>query len=118
MNNTPLSSILLVVFASFIGSFGGVFLKAGADRLERRWSSLLFNWRIAAGVLAFLVSSVFFVIALRNGELSVLYPIVSFGYVWTLLWSRLFFHERLTGNKILGLLLIMAGITMLGLGSR
>ena len=32
---TPLSSILLVLFASFVGSFGTVFLKAGADKLER-----------------------------------------------------------------------------------
>jgi len=30
------------------------------------------------------------------GELSVLYPMVALGYVWTLIWSRLFFAERIT----------------------
>ena len=31
--------------------------------------------------------------ALKHGELSVLYPMVSLGYVWTLFWSKLFFNE-------------------------
>ena len=34
---TPLSSIGLVLFASFIGSFGAVFLKSGATRLKGIW---------------------------------------------------------------------------------
>ena len=37
---TPLKSILLVLIASFIGSFGAVFLKAGAGRLHRE-----LDWR-------------------------------------------------------------------------
>jgi len=115
---TPLSSILLVMFASFIGSFGAVFLKSGAGRVVGNLQSLLFNWRLAVGVGAFLVSSYFFVLGLRNGELTVLYPMASLGYLWTLLWSRLVFHEPLTRNKFLGVGLILAGLVFLGLGSR
>jgi drug/metabolite transporter (DMT)-like permease len=58
------------------------------------------------------------VLGVRRGELSVLYPLVSLGYVWTMLWSRLFFGERLTRNKCAGLLLILAGIVCIGLGAR
>jgi hypothetical protein len=54
--NTPASSILLVLVASFIGSFGGVFLKAGAHRLDRkRLLSVLLNWRLGAGIASFLL---------------------------------------------------------------
>ena len=56
---TPTSSILLVMLASFIGSFGAVFLKSGATKLHMDWRTLAYNWRLAAGVVAFLVSSVF-----------------------------------------------------------
>jgi hypothetical protein len=51
---TPISSILLVLFSSFVGSFGAVFLKSGSSRLSRDWKSLFFNPRLAAGVCLFL----------------------------------------------------------------
>lgn len=106
-----------MLVASFIGSFGAVLLKSGAVRLHLRWDAVLFNWRLAAGICAFLLSSVFFVAGVRNGELSVLYPMVSLGYVWTLLWSRLFFGEPFTRNKFIGLAMILSGIVCLGFGT-
>ncbi len=114
---TPASSIGLVLIASFIGSFGAVFLKSGACRLHRQWHTVLLNWRLAAGVVAFLISSLFFVAGVKNGELSVLYPMVSLGYVWTMLWSKLFFGEPFTRGKFFGLAMILLGVTFLGLGS-
>lgn len=115
---TPVSSMLLVLLASFIGSFGAVFLKSGAERLHRQLKSLLFNWRLAAGVAFFLLSSFFFVLGIRRGELTVLYPMVALGYIWTLFWSRLFFGEPFSRNKFLGIGLILAGIILLNLGNK
>jgi drug/metabolite transporter (DMT)-like permease len=54
----------------------------------------------------------------RGGPLSVLYPLVSLGYVFTLLWSKLFFNEPLTRYKFAGLALILAGVFLVGLGSK
>jgi len=108
----------LVLTASLVGSFGAVFLKAGAGKLSQGLRYLIFNYRLAAGVALFLGSSYFYVLGVRRGELSVLYPMVSLGYVWTLLWSRLFFGESITRNKIIGLTLILLGITLVGLGAR
>lgn len=115
---TPLSSIAFVLSASFIGSFGAVFLKSGAGRLHRELHTLLLNWRLAAGVALYLLSFVFYYLGVREGELSVLYPMVSLGYLWTLLWSRLFFGEPFTQRKLTGLALILAGIVVLNLGGR
>jgi len=114
--NTPIKSIVLVLIASFFGSMGSVFLKAGASRLHRQLSSLIFNWRLGAGVFLFLVSSIFYVLGIREGELTILYPMVSLGYFFTLIWARLFFGEPFTRNKLVGLALIFAGIACLGLG--
>jgi multidrug transporter EmrE-like cation transporter len=107
-----------VFVGSFIGSFGAAFLKAGAGRLQGDLRSIYTNWRLMAGVAAYLFSAVFFVLGMRRGELSVLYPLVALGYFWTVLWSRLFFGEPFTREKFAGLGLILAGIAMLGLGSR
>ena len=116
MNKTPLSSILLVLFASLIGSFGAVFLKLGAAHLNRGFRYIV-NWQLAFGIALFLGSSVPFVMGIRHGELSVLYPMVSLGYVWTLFWSKLFFNEALTRYKFAGLGLILVGVFLVGLGS-
>ena len=114
--NTPLSSILLIFAAAFLGSFGSVFLKAGAGRLHRNPWTLILNWRLATGVGLFVLSSYFFVLGIRQGELTILYPMVSLGYVFTLFWARLFFGEPFTRNKFIGLGLILAGIVVLNLG--
>src|ERR1039457_107366 len=123
---TPVSHMLLVLLGAFIGSFGGVFLKSGAAQVREGLVYLFisrdppfFNWRLATGIAFFLVSSYFFVLGIRPpGELSVLYPMVSLGYIFTLLWSRIFFKEPLTRVKFFGLFLIVAGVVFVGLGSK
>lgn len=115
MNPVLLRSILLVFAASVVGSFGAVFLKKGAGRLDGKMTSFL-NSRLCLGVGLYLGSSVFYALGLRGGDLSVLYPMVSLGYVWTLLWARLFFHETFTPQKFLGLGLVLVGVIFVGIG--
>ena len=115
---TPLllHSMLLVLAASVIGSFGAVFLKFGAHRITRNPLSFL-NLPLALGVALYLGSSVFYFMGLRGAQLSILYPLVSLGYIWTLLWARLFFHESITRQKIMGLGLILFGVVLVGMGA-
>jgi drug/metabolite transporter (DMT)-like permease len=108
--------MLLVFTASLVGSFGAVFLKMGAASVTKSLFSF-FNLKLAFGVALFLGSSVFYAFGIRGGQLSVLYPMVSLGYIWTLLWSRLFFNEPFTRQKFLGLGLILLGVCFVGLGS-
>ena len=115
---TPVSSIALVLVASIIGSAGAVFLKSGAMNLHPNLSSIIFNWRLALGIITYLLSSVLFVKGMSNGELSVLFPMVSLGYICTLAWSRLFFHEVITRAKVIGIGLILAGIVCLSLANK
>jgi multidrug transporter EmrE-like cation transporter len=117
LSRTPISSILLVLLASLIGSFGAVFLKLGAAHLNRGFRYLL-NRDLVFGIILFLGSSVPFVMGVRHGELSVLYPMVSLGYIWTLFWSKLFFDEPITRAKLGALAMILAGIVCIGIGDR
>jgi drug/metabolite transporter (DMT)-like permease len=115
---TPVSSMVLVLVGSLIGSVGAIFLKSGAHEVSSDWKSIAFNWRLALGIGTYLASSVLFVKGMSNGELSVLFPLVSVGYVCTLAWSKLFFHETITKLKLAGVGLILVGIACLSLGSR
>jgi drug/metabolite transporter (DMT)-like permease len=115
---TPLllRSMLLVFSASLVGSFGAVFLKMGALRLNGNiWSFV--NSRLILGVGLYLASSVIYALGIRGGELSVLYPLVSLGYIFTLVWSKLFFNEPITRYKVAGLCLILVGVALVGVGA-
>lgn len=109
--------MLWVLLAGFVGSFGAAFLKAGALRLQVNLISVATNWRLAAGILAYLISSVFFVKGISGGELSVLYPLVAVGYGWTMVWSKLFFGESFSRVKFFGMGLVLVGLGLLGYGA-
>ncbi|MBV8570819.1 MAG: hypothetical protein JO319_09410 [Acidobacteriaceae bacterium] len=114
---TPLSSIILVLFGSFIGSFGAVFLKLGAEHMKGSLVRLLTNYWLGVGVILYLLSSVFYMMGVSQGQLTVLYPMVSLGYIWAIVWARLFFKEQFTIAKIAGLLMIIFGVALINLGN-
>lgn len=116
--STPVSAIAWVSVGAFIGSLGAVGLKAGSAHLELKLRPLLTNWKLALGIGGYLVSTLFYMTGISKGEISVLFPMVSVGYIWTMLWSKLFFGEALTRAKFVGLGLILAGCVLLGLGKR
>jgi multidrug transporter EmrE-like cation transporter len=115
---TPLllHSMLLVLAASVVGSFGAVFLKFGSARVTSNPLSFL-NLQLVLGVALYLGSSVFYSLGIRGGQLSILYPLVSLGYIWTLFWARLFFNESFTRQKFMGLGLILVGAVLVGMGA-
>ena len=94
-----------------------MFLKLGSAKVTNSIWSFINPLKLALGVSLFLGSSVFYGLGIRGGQPSVLYPMVSLGYIWTLLWSKLFFNEVLTRQKFMGLGLILLGVFFVGLGS-
>lgn len=117
MTGTPISSMLMVLGASVIGSFAAVCLKMGAAHLNHGLHRI-FNLQLALGIFLFLASSIPFLIAIKHGELSVLYPMVSFSYVLTLFWSKLFFNEPITAGKVGAIGVILCGLVCIGLGAQ
>ena len=115
---TPIvKSVLLVLIAGLVGSFGAVFLKLGSHKVVGHSPLSFVNRNLALGVSLYLASSVFYGFGIKGGQLSVLYPLVSLGSIWTMVWSRMFFKEAITREKLFGLGLILLGVTFVGLGS-
>jgi drug/metabolite transporter (DMT)-like permease len=69
---------------------------------------LLFGYSMSA-MTAFLL-----ILALRDGELSMLYPIIAMTYVWVILLSMYFFHEHMNVWKASGIALVISGVGLLG----
>lgn len=52
------------------------------------------------------------------GRLSVLQPLNSVSYIISTVLGSIFFQERITGGKVIGILVLMAGIIFLTGGDR
>jgi drug/metabolite transporter (DMT)-like permease len=69
------------------------------------------------GFAAHSMYALLLILALRDGELSMLFPIISLSYVWVSLLSMYFFHEPMNVWKALGILLVIGGVGLLGRAS-
>ncbi|MEA3414410.1 MAG: EamA family transporter [Nanoarchaeota archaeon] len=101
---------LTVLFVALIGSFGQVFLKMGSEKFSFEIGKILTNFPFLIGVFLYGLSAILFVWCLKQGDLSILYPLVATSYIWVTLFSFFFFGETITLNKFIGIFLILFGV--------
>jgi undecaprenyl phosphate-alpha-L-ara4N flippase subunit ArnE len=70
-----------------------------------------------SGFAIFGLGAALMIFAYRYGELSVLQPLNSMSYVYSLFLGSIVFHENITISKIIGVVAIIAGVLLLGRGS-
>ncbi len=78
---------------------------------------LISNYWLAIGIGLYLLGSVFYAMGISQGQLTVLYPMISLGYIWAIVWARIFFKEPLTLAKIGGLVMIVFGVALINFGN-
>jgi drug/metabolite transporter (DMT)-like permease len=94
----------------------GVAGPAGSVSLQAAIMGIFTNPAIFSGYCLYGIFTVLFVYALRHGELSILYPLISLSYVWVAITAVVAFHEAMNPLKLIGIAIIMAGVTVLGRG--
>ncbi len=116
-------AIGMVILGTLIGAFGPILFKKGSANFTinpkvilKNPLMLLKNYYVIGGCFLYAVSAFIFIPALRGGELSVLYPLVSLTYVWVALLSMKFLGERMNTTKWFGIALIILGVTFIGIG--
>lgn len=110
---TSTFSIILVIMASVIGATGGYFFKIASGKITLSISSLIKNFKLYLGFFFFGIAALLGIIALRYGELNVLYPISSLSYVWSLFFGKKFFNEKINLYKQAGVALIILGVIVI-----
>ncbi|MCX6711567.1 MAG: EamA family transporter [Candidatus Woesearchaeota archaeon] len=108
-------AISLVLIATLIGAFGALFLKLGSKKLSLKFKNVFTNYKFLFGIFLYGISALFFIGALRYGQLTLVYPFVSIGYIWIILLSMYFLKEKMNFYKWLGITLIILGVSLIGL---
>ncbi len=76
--------------------------------------ALVTNLPLVAGYALYAAFCFMMILALREGELSVIYPIIALAYVWVTVLSYFIFHDTLNALKLTGILSVIFGVAMLG----
>ena len=116
---TRKQSIALMFACTVLGAAAQVLIKTGANTLSRAnpWA-MLTNVPLVSGYALYGLMTVMFIFALRDEELSFVYPIISLTYVWVTGLSVWLFHEVMNPFKILGVMTIVAGVAVRGKDAR
>ena len=118
-----MKNLLLILVCVTLGVCGQLLLKHGMssdpDRVDRASEVLPRLWSAATnpvillGFFAYGVSAALWLIILTRAELSYAYPLLSLGYVAVVFLSRIFFHEAVTGTRVLGTIVICVGVYLI-----
>ncbi len=115
---TKLWAMGLIVLCTVFTTAAQYFWKLATDGFVLDISVLLTNYWLWLGFFFYGVAAFLLIIALKGGELSVLYPIIATSFIWVTILSNIAFGESLGMNKLLGIGTIMIGITFIGVGSK
>ncbi|MAG50333.1 hypothetical protein CL621_01670 [archaeon] len=106
-------AIVATLFAAFLAALGAFFLKKSSfSKLNIR---IFLNKFTIIAITFYGLSSVIFIIALKGGELSALYPIGATSYIWANILSIFFLKEKMNLYKWLGVIIIIIGITFVNI---
>jgi multidrug transporter EmrE-like cation transporter len=127
---SALNSFLLVFSCTVVGAAAQMLIKMGAGQLGvhltlkqvlhdpmlvfRFGFRILENSKLFIGYSLYGFNTVLMAYALKGRELSRLYPIIALTYVWVTALSVIMLSEHVNFYRILGITLIVGGVSILG----
>lgn len=107
-----LTSLGIMIVGTVAGAYGALFFKKAADRFKGKIIDNLKDKNLWLGVIFYGTAFLLGLIVLRIEALSLLYPLSSMTYIWVVFLSKKHLGEKITKYKILGIIIIIAGIAL------
>lgn len=102
--------IILMIISSICACTGQMFWKLATSS-----DSLIY---LLVGFALYGLGALIMIIAYKFGKLSVLQPMLSLNYILTIILGVLILNENITVLKVVGILVITAGVFMIGGGDE
>ena len=111
----------LIVTAIIQSAFLAVaqyFMKIGMERVvdySMSWAYFrsFLNWQLGLALILYIIGMVIYMFMLKSYELSVIYPLTSISYVFTMLLAMFFLGEAISAVRWVGVLFVMLGVGMI-----
>lgn len=102
--------IVMILLASVFSCTGQLLWKLATGNGSITW--------LLGGAVLYGCGAVLMIVSFRFGELSVLHPMLSFGYALSIVLGAVVLKETVTSGKIAGVAIIIVGMVFLGLSGR
>ena len=107
-----LNIILLLIFLTLSGALGGYCFKK-ASSSSSSIINVIFKPILYVGGFFYILGASLNIVVLKHLPYSVVLPLTSLTYVWTLIIANFALKEKITRLKIIGVILILAGSVLL-----
>ena len=104
---------IIIIFMTLIGSVASFYLKKASNNISLK--SFLININVYIGGSLYLTSALLNIYVLKYLNYSIVLPLTSITYIWTLIISHKLLKEKITIKKVLGILLITIGAIVITL---
>jgi multidrug transporter EmrE-like cation transporter len=114
------ADLALVLTGVMLNAAAQLLLKAGSRAITDVSFSLANTWTLAArmalnppilgGLALYVISVVFWILALSRVDVSVAYPMLSIGYIVSALAGWLLFSEAVSAARVAGIVVIIVGV--------
>lgn len=116
-------SVALVFVCTLLGAAAQILMKSGTQRTEAAGAvglivAIFSDWHLFSGYALYGLSTVVLIVALKYGQLSILYPVIALTYVWVTILSVVLYGEVMNPFKMLGLTTVILGVVILGRGMK
>jgi|SRR5438445_3777659 len=110
--------LTLILISVLLGVFGQLSMKRGMsiegkislpELFSTRLFSIILNPYVFLGISLYVVATGLWLVVLSTEELSFAYPLISLGYVFVAIFSKIFFDENITTFRMVGIVLIVLG---------
>ncbi|WP_297712689.1 EamA family transporter [Clostridium sp.] len=101
--------ILIMIVSAICTAFGQYFWKISEGNIIKD---------LVIGFFLYGIGAIIMIIAFKFGSLSVLHPMMSIGYIVALFIGYFLLGEYITVMKVVGIIFILIGVTLIGVGDE
>lgn len=99
---------MILFIMTLLGSFASLFLKKASGK--ESIISIIKDRNIYIGGCLYVLAALLNIYVLKYLDYSVVLPLTSITYIWTLIIGHKILNEKISKNKIVGVLIILFGV--------
>ena len=104
--------IIMVLISSVLAAYGQLQFKLSTIHKKKNKKNKI-NKNLIKGLILYGISAVLFIVALKYGKLTTLYPLVSTSFIWTIILAKKHLKEEINTYKYIGITLIIIGTPLI-----
>lgn len=105
--------LVLMILCTLFTASGQIFFKYSAPHFSLSLSSIFTNYAFLLGLFLYGLGAMLLIMALKYGDLSSIYPLVSLTFIWVIILSAVLFGEVINSFKINAVILVVSGIFLI-----